>query len=85
MIRHCPDSGAGVDGEVAHDAEANGEARPVELIQLVFEHCCDDWPVQIEKVTAPILLAHARNPQHPQYDGIPFRFCPWCGKQRRLT
>lgn len=44
--------------------------------------CCEDWKPQCEKVNAPIMLAFARNPQNPQYDGKPFRFCPWCGAKR---
>jgi hypothetical protein len=44
--------------------------------------CCEDWLPQIEKVNAPIILANARNPEYPQYDGKPFVYCPWCGRKR---
>jgi len=43
------------------------------------EPCCADWPVQIEKVNGPIMLQSARSGGAWQYDGIPFRYCPWCG------
>ena len=42
---------------------------------------CSDWKPNIEKVNAPLMLAAARNPHHKQYDGKPFRFCPWCGQE----
>jgi len=40
---------------------------------------CADWPVQIEKVNAPIVLQSARSGFRWQYDGKPFAYCPWCG------
>ena len=43
--------------------------------------CCPDWPVQIEKVNGPIVLQSLRAGLD-LYDGIPFRYCPWCGKKR---
>lgn len=44
--------------------------------------CCAEWTANITKVNAPFLLAAARNPGL-EYDGVPFRFCPWCGKIRQ--
>ena len=47
--------------------------------EMTPEPCCADWPVQIEKVNGPIMLQSARSGGAWQYDGIPFRYCPWCG------
>lgn len=46
--------------------------------------CCDDWPIQITKINGPIQLQAIRSGFKYQYDGIPFRFCPWCGKKRTV-
>lgn len=42
---------------------------------------CPEWPEGIKKINAPILLQSARSGYQWQYDGVPFRFCPWCGAQ----
>jgi hypothetical protein len=39
---------------------------------------CEDWPMQIENVNGPIVLASLRNPAY-RYPGKSFVFCPWCG------
>jgi hypothetical protein len=39
---------------------------------------CKDWLENIAKVNAPILLQAARTGRSG-YDGVRFRFCPWCG------
>jgi len=44
--------------------------------------CCSDWRVQIDKVNAPLILQTIRSGYTYKYDGIPFRYCPWCGKDR---
>jgi hypothetical protein len=42
---------------------------------------CEDWKPNSEKVDAPMVLLHARNPStYKGYDGKPFKFCPWCGQ-----
>lgn len=41
--------------------------------------CCPDWEPQLAKINAVIGLKSARSGFTWQYDGIPFRFCPWCG------
>jgi len=42
---------------------------------------CKDWSDNIEKVNAPLMFQVARSGfQHAGYDGIQFRFCPWCSK-----
>jgi hypothetical protein len=45
-------------------------------------HCdCKDWKENIEKVNAPLLLQAARQGfQNVGYDGVRFRYCPWCSK-----
>lgn len=41
---------------------------------------CAEFAPNIAKVNAPLMTAVARNPSTAkQYDGVPFRFCPWCG------
>ena len=40
---------------------------------------CSLWAQNIEKVNAPRALAAARNPGTADYDGVIFKFCPWCG------
>jgi hypothetical protein len=41
---------------------------------------CAEWKPNIDKVNAPLMFLHARNPTTSTgYDGIQFRFCPWCG------
>jgi hypothetical protein len=42
--------------------------------------CCPDWKPQCEKVNGPIVMSFIRTGN--QYDGLPFRFCPWCGTKR---
>lgn len=40
---------------------------------------CAEWKPNIEKVNEPLMFLLARNPStSQQYDGVPFRFCPWC-------
>lgn len=39
---------------------------------------CKDWQENIDKVNAPLMLAAARSGWRVQYDGVCFRFCPWC-------
>ena len=56
--------------------EGQATLPPVSLLD-----CCPDWPVQIEKVNGPIVLQSLRAGRD-LYDGIPFRYCPWCGKKR---
>lgn len=41
---------------------------------------CADWKENIDKVNAPLLLAAARSGGSVQYDGVRFRFCPWCSR-----
>ena len=41
---------------------------------------CPDWAPQIEKVNAPIILQQLRTGRS-DYDGKPFKFCPWCGHE----
>ena len=41
--------------------------------------CCDEWNKNIDKVNGPIMLQTARSGGGYQYDGVPFKFCPWCG------
>jgi len=42
---------------------------------------CEDWIPECEKINAPIQLQSARSGFRWQYDGKPFKFCPWCGKK----
>ena len=42
------------------------------------KYCCDEWDQNIEKVDGPIMLQSIRAGRD-LYDGIPFKFCPWCG------
>lgn len=41
---------------------------------------CKEWAENMPKVEAPRVFAAARNPGTGDYDGVPFRYCPWCGK-----
>lgn len=41
---------------------------------------CSEWEEGIRKINAPIHLQAVRSGFQWQYDGVPFRFCPWCGK-----
>lgn len=41
---------------------------------------CDGWKVNEPKVNGPIILQSIRAGRD-LYDGDPFRFCPWCGKE----
>lgn len=54
-----------------------------ELGLVIREECCADWLAQIEKVNGPIVLQALRSGNPNQFDGIPFRYCPWCGKARK--
>jgi len=42
---------------------------------------CSDWKETLPKLNAPIQLQSARSGFKWQYDGTPFRFCPWCGEE----
>lgn len=42
---------------------------------------CTDWKENIDKVNAAHFTAHARNPDTCKgYEGVPFKFCPWCAR-----
>jgi hypothetical protein len=51
-------------------------------VQPVSSVCCPDWEPQTKILDAPIILQSVRSGGAYQYPGIPFRYCPWCGKQR---
>lgn len=44
---------------------------------------CKDWLENIAKVNAPLMLQAARSGFHPSanYNGVRFRFCPWCASR----
>lgn len=44
--------------------------------------CCPDWKAQTDKINGFITLQAVRSGNSNIYDGVPFRFCPWCGKAR---
>jgi len=44
---------------------------------------CKEWELGIAKLNAPIDLQFARSGGKIQYDGKPFKFCPWCGGKSR--
>ena len=39
---------------------------------------CEDFDEQIKIINGYITLQYART--HKLYEGIPFIYCPWCGK-----
>lgn len=39
---------------------------------------CKEWQENLPKVEEPRMREHARTGQG-HYDGVPFRYCPWCG------
>lgn len=42
---------------------------------------CNLWRENIGKVNAPNQLLFARNPDtYKGYDGVKFKYCPWCGQ-----
>jgi hypothetical protein len=44
---------------------------------MARECACKEFKENLPKVNAPIFLFNARNPGRG-YDGVPFRYCPWC-------
>ena len=44
--------------------------------------CCLDWEPQTHRINELILCHTAMSGGRYQYEGIPFRYCPWCGKSR---
>ncbi len=40
---------------------------------------CVEWQIGMPKINGPIILASIRAGNPKLYDGVPFRFCPWCG------
>jgi len=42
------------------------------------KYCCNEWDKNIEKVNGPIVLQSILAGRDI-YDGMPFKFCPWCG------
>ena len=52
------------------------------------ECSCEEWQPGIKKIDAPIALAQARNPSltyTPEFQFVPFKFCPWCGRKVRAA
>jgi hypothetical protein len=46
---------------------------------------CAEWGENIEHVTAASSLLFARNPTtYRGYQGVPFKYCPWCSAALRL-
>lgn len=45
-----------------------------------YSTCCDEWEQNIRKIDNFITLQFVRT--GTQYDGVPFKYCPWCGKER---
>lgn len=43
--------------------------------------CCPDWKPQSDKINGFIIFQSTRAGRD-LYDGIPYRFCPWCGTPR---
>ena len=43
---------------------------------------CIDWVENLPKINAQIELQFIRS--GVQYDGLPFRYCPWCGQRNRV-
>lgn len=41
---------------------------------------CKEWGENIGKVNAPLMLQSARSGYRVHYDGVRFRYCPWCGE-----
>lgn len=42
---------------------------------------CEDWKQNIDKVNGANSMLFARNPtSYKGYDGVKFRYCPWCSK-----
>ena len=40
---------------------------------------CKEWEDNIDKINAPMILQSARSGGRYQYEGITFKYCPWCG------
>ena len=40
---------------------------------------CAEWAENLPKINSPIMLQSIRSGGDYQYDGLAFRFCPWCG------
>jgi len=41
---------------------------------------CEEWRVNLPKINGPVQLQTIRSGFRYQFDGVPFRYCPWCGK-----
>lgn len=42
---------------------------------------CKDWENQIEILNGPIVLQTIRSGGAYQYQGKPFKYCPWCSSE----
>lgn len=43
---------------------------------------CKDWKDNIDKLNSAFNLLGGRNPQtYKGYEGMMFRYCPWCSKE----
>ena len=40
---------------------------------------CKLWKENIDRINGPIALQSIRSGGRG-YDGVPFKYCPWCGK-----
>jgi hypothetical protein len=48
----------------------------------VSKQCgCKEWGPNIKLVEAPRMLLDARNPGSAHYEGVLWRYCPWCGNE----
>ena len=42
---------------------------------------CKEWLPNIEKINGPIIMQTLRSGGNYVFNGEPFHFCPWCGKE----
>lgn len=61
------------DGKPVSAAPGPPAPRPSELCN------CAEWAPNIAKVNGPMITMALRRGSTVAYDGVPFRFCPWCG------
>jgi len=52
---------------------------PLLLFGVVMKCSCQEWKDNIDKVNAGFTMTFIHGGQG--YEGAPFKYCPWCGKE----
>ena len=72
---------SGQRGDAATGATSPGHGCSAPDDQANKRCYCKEWLPNIEKINGPIIMQTLRSGGRYVFDGEPFNFCPWCGKE----